>query len=255
MAKRKGKVAEAEREPIDLGHGLEIRWLGIAKLKEQPINDNVMQPFEFDRLTENIREAGIPETFPYCYDPGDGKPVEIVDGHHRTRASRAAGLEVVPCIVNTKRMTRSELVSKQIAFNRLRGQSDKDILAEMLKVVRSNVDDLLRTGLTEEELPTVGKIDMPLEQPRADFKFRTITFTFLEHQLDDFRRVIESIPPTDLVGVADRDQYEAFTKAIADFIRIKEVRHIGTVISILTKIAETEVANHVKQAEADNESS
>ncbi len=226
------------RDPFPLGSGLEIRWVEIAKLKEQDLNPQVMQPAEFERLTENIREKGMVESLPYLWDPPDG-PVEIVSGHHRSRAARNAGLAVIPAIVDTTSMTRSEVASKQIAHNALVGQTDDALLAQLLKDVSGNVNDLLRTGLDPDKLPTIDALPAPVGAPGTKFDFRVITFTFLPHQLTDFERVIEQIPPTDLLGVAAMDQYDGFVKAVAEYIRIKDVRHIGTVVARLTQAAET----------------
>ena len=227
-----------------IADGMVVKFVEIAQVKEQDVNPQVMQPQEFDRLTENIRERGMIESLPYCYQKGGEGQIEVVSGHHRLRAARAAGLEVVPAIVDHISMTRSELASKQIAHNRLVGEPDSDVMAELLKTITRNVDDLLRTGLHKDELPTVEKITMSLDAPRADFDFRTVTFTFLAHQLTEFEDVIESIPASDLVGVAEREQFDEFASAIAGFIRVKDVRHIGTVLTLLTKIAMAEIAEH-----------
>jgi len=229
---------------IQLGVGLELRWVKIAELKEQDVNAQIMMPDKFERLTENIRERGIVESLPYCYDPRDGTPIQIVSGHHRTRAARNAGLDIIPVLVDTLEMSASQVASKQIAHNALVGQTDADVLSELLKAVSDNVDDLLRTGLSEAELPHVGKLDVPLDVPRGNFDFRTISFTFLPHQFDAFKAVVDSLPPSDMVGVASMEQYEAFTKAVSEYIRVKDVRHVGTVLSILTRLAEEAVADH-----------
>ena len=246
----RGKSKTTDVTVVDIGGGLELRKVVIAKVREQPVNDIIFDPYRFDRLTENIREREAMESIPLVYDDGSGN-LATVSGHHRLRAATAAGLTEAWVLVETRKMTPGELASKQIAHNQLVGKSDPEILAELLKVVAANVDDLLRTGLTAEELPQVGSITMALGQPVADFDFRTITFTFLPHQLDGFERIIDRIPPSDLVGVATMKQYDAFTKAVASFIRIKNVRHIGTVLSLLTKMAEQAVAEHEEEPDGD----
>lgn len=227
----------------DLGDDLELWVCTIAALKEQDVNAQIMTPAQFDRLTENIRTRGQVESLPYCYlarnNPG---PAEIVSGHHRVRASRAAGLTEIPVILDRREMTRSQIVSKQLSHNALTGTSDADMLKELLKQV-TTVDDLLATGLPENLLPTVDPNPTPITQPRADFDWRTVTFTFLPHQLDNFKTLIEHLNGAqDLVGVAPLDGFDTFAKALGGYSRIRDVRSIGMVIDLLTTVALAETA-------------
>jgi hypothetical protein len=235
-----------------VGEDMEVWEVEIASLREQDVNPQVMKPREFDRLTENIRTRGELESLPYCYLPRDGDgPMEVVSGHHRSRGARAAGKDRIVVLVDRKPMTRSELAAKQIAHNELHGNPDLAILRELLTVV-TDADDLLATGLPEELLPTPAAEPTTLSIPHADFDWRTVTFTFLPHQLAAFKEVIDAIEgSTDLVGVAPIECYEDFARALASFSRIKEIRAIGTGVYELTKVARREVLA-IEEAEADH---
>ena len=141
-------------EVMQIGEDLYIRWVDVTTLREQDINAQVMQPRHFERLTGNIRKRGMVESLPYCHQAGGTGPIEVISGHHRSRAARAAGLQSIPVIVDTRTMRRSEVIAKQIAHNELHGLPDKDVLATLVAMI-DNVDDLIATGLDESQLPTV----------------------------------------------------------------------------------------------------
>lgn len=229
-----------------VGPDLELRIVKVTELREQDLNAQVMAPAQFDRLSENIRSRGALESVPYCAQPeGKGK-VEIVSGHHRVRAARAAGLTEIAVLVDTRKMSRSEMVSKQIAHNVLVGEQDSQILRELLRVV-DNVDDLLATGLDENYLPTLDDDATQLSTPAALFEWRTISFTFLPHQLAEFESVVEALDgPQDLVGAAPLECFEPFAKALSGYTRIKNVKSVGTAVAGLTRMADR-VLNGVEE--------
>lgn len=230
----------AEDARVDLGDGLELRLVELGDLHEQDVNAQVMEPDKFDRLVKNIQERGALESLPYCALQ-DGR-LEIVSGHHRARAARAAGLDRVWVMVDTELTTRSLLTAKQIAHNALVGRSDEEILRRMIDTL-SSPDDVLMTGLDVDLLPIPEEMDLPaLSTPRADFEWRTVIFTFLPHQMDDFQALIEQMESAEVVGVAPLDSYDDFVRALMRYSRFKNIRHVGSVIHALTQAAIRETA-------------
>lgn len=233
MAGEGGTVAG---EPVvELAEGLEMRMVEVADLREQDVNAQVMEPEKFERLVANIKERGALESVPYCSQKGDH--VEIVSGHHRVRAARAAGLKRIWVMVDTHLTTRSLVTAKQIAHNSLVGHSDEEVLRRMVDSLTSP-DDLLLTGLDVEMLPIPDSSQLPaVSTPRADFQWRTVTFTFLPHQLADFTELIERLEASELVGLAPMEIYNDFAQALAGYMRFRNIRHAGTAIHALTKAA------------------
>lgn len=253
----KGKAAEAAAGELTaemrLADDLYVRWVDIAALREQDINAQVMQPRHFDRLTENIRLRGQLESLPYCHQPGGQGPIEIISGHHRVRAARAAGITHIPAIVDTREMRRSEIIAKQIAHNELHGEPDRDVLAQLVAMI-DNVDDLLATGLPEDQLPTVDPDDTRLQIPHGEFDWRMVTLTFLPHQMEEFRDVVKVIDSaTDVVGAAPLELFEPFAAAVHAFGRCKDVRNFTTMIVLLTDIARREVEQAARDAAGDGQ--
>lgn len=227
-------------ESFTLAPGLEVTWVSVADLREQDLNAQVMQPREFERLTENIRERGALESLPYCTQQDDG-PVEIVSGHHRVRASRAAGLEKIPVILDRQPMTRSTITAKQIAHNALVGSSNEEVLRRMVAQI-ADVDDLLSTGLPDDFLP-IPRMDNPvMSTPQASFDWRTVSLAFLPHQLESLREVVEHLDGADLVGVAPVELFDDFARYLAQFARFRDIRSVGTTVAVLTRIALDRIA-------------
>ena len=234
-------VQQEAVEQLQIGDGLFVRKVRLAELQEQDINAQTMQPVKFDRLTENIRIRGALESLPYCHQPHGVGPISIISGHHRFRAARAAGLTEAYVIVDTHPMPRSQVVAKQIAHNELNGEPDKQILAQMIALI-DNVDDLLLTGLDESQLPSLEPDDTNLQLPHADFDFRMVTLMFLPQQLTDFADAVKAIESkTEMVGVADREQFTAFSKAMMDYGKLKDIKSMATVVSVLTDLARREI--------------
>jgi hypothetical protein len=223
-------------EGLQVGRDLYVRIVRINELREQDLNPQVMQPREMERLTENIRERGSLESLPYCAQPNGVGPIEVVSGHHRVRAARAAGLTEIPVLLDIAPMTRSEIASKQIAHNQLVGTPDQRLLRELLATIET-VDDMLRTGVPEDMLPSIDEESIPLGTPSAEFDWRTVIFTFLPHQLSDFNELIKQMDAADLVGVANIEQFDPFAKALGEFMRFRDVKAVGTAIAKLTEIA------------------
>ncbi|MGW6456529.1 hypothetical protein ACWF94_11500 [Streptomyces sp. NPDC055078] len=235
-------------DSMQIGEDLFIRWVDVTTLREQDINAQVMQPRHFERLTGNIRKRGALESLPYCHQPGGEGPVEVISGHHRSRAARSAGINRIPAIIDTRKMRRSEVIAKQIAHNELHGNPDKDVLAQLVSMI-DNVDDLIATGLDEDQLPTVEADDTKLAIPHGEFDWRAATLMFLPHQMEDFKDAITAIASgTDVVGVASAEQFEEFASAVYAFGRCKDVRNFTTMVAMLTDIARREIEQAAQEA-------
>jgi ParB-like nuclease family protein len=232
------KDPPADDRRLRVADGLEVRIVRISDLREQDVNAQVLQPREFERLTENVRERGALESLPYCAQPGGEGPISIVSGHHRVRAALSAGLKEIPVLLDTAPMTRSRMVAKAIAHNQLTGSPDEAILRQLVAELES-VDDLLHSGLPEEMLPVPDDDGASaLGSPHADFDWRMLTFLFLPHQVEELRETVDALEKRqDLIGVAAIEQFSDFVRALTEYGRAHDVRAIGTTIGVLTRIA------------------
>jgi hypothetical protein len=226
---------------MPIGDDLVIMWLPVAEVKEQDINAQVMQPRHFDRLTQNIADRGMVESLPFAHWPERKGAVSIISGHHRARAARAAGLTHIPFIVDLQKMARSAVRAKQIAHNELHGSPDEAILAQLIGQI-DNADDLLASGLDEAHLPSIAKDGTSLGLPHADFTYHMVTLAFLDRQLTNFQEVLDAVDPhAEVIGLADRGQWEEFAKRVIDFGRSRNIRSVAAAVAVLSEIALREI--------------
>jgi hypothetical protein len=225
-----------------IGPDLYVEFVEIAAVKEQDINAQVMQPRHMDRLTENVRGRGALEQLPYGHRPnGPGGIVEMISGHHRFRAARSAGIQVAPMIVDERPMARSEVIAKSIAHNELHGSPDQDILRQLVSMI-DNVDDLLLTGLPDDMVPTYGEDDTALSLPHVEFDWQMVTLLFLPLQMEEFKAALDMIDhSTKLLGVAERDQFGDFARAVHAHGRYHNVRNLAATIAKLVQTAVREI--------------
>lgn len=224
-------------DELTVGDGLVVRMVKVTELREQDINAQMMQPKHFDRLTTNVKNRGQIESLPYCSQPNGQGPVAIISGHHRARAARAAELEEIPVLIDLKPMDKSQVRAKQIAHNELHGEPVEEILAQMIAEI-DNVDDLLASGLDTDHLPTLPEADTDLHIPFADMDYRTVTIVFLPEQMTAFTDLIRLIDPSsELIGVAQAEQFDAFSQAVRAYGRAASIKAVGSIVGALTELA------------------
>ena len=169
----------ANEKVADLEGGLEIWKLDCGTIREQDVNAQVMDKRHMKILTANVKERGALESLPYVYKNGDN--FEVVSGHHRLRAAVAAGMKQIYALVETNELTRSQIVSKQIAHNEIVGTADSEILARLVRQI-DEVDDLIASGLSEEYLNSIKGESVTIDLPALDFGWRKVDISFLPKQ-------------------------------------------------------------------------
>ncbi len=230
---------------VNLGNDLWLVRVRYDELREQDLNAHVMPKAKFERLVENIRMRGAPESVPYCYQPprsdGGKSQIEIVSGHHRVRACRAAGMLDGWVLVDRAEMSRSQVVARQLAHNAIVGYDDNELVRELLKMI-DTPEDMLLSGVDQSLLPSAEHQSINLFMPRIDFEWKTVSFSFLSHQLEDFERLIEALDGRqDLVAVAPLEAFKPFVLAAAAYARIKKILSGSMAVAMLTQIALREV--------------
>ena len=108
---------------------MKIEKIDVGKIQENDWNPNVMPKEKFEILVKHIQKSG-------CVQPILIRPIqssnpfiefEIVDGAHRFRASRKAGLNEIDCVIMD--LSESQAKSFTISMNNLRGKFDEMGLA------------------------------------------------------------------------------------------------------------------------------
>lgn len=218
----------------DLGTGLFVALVPVNEFREQDINARIMDDAKFKRLVANIEKRGTLESLPYCTLTDRG--IEIVSGHHRIKASRAAGIEKVPTLVDLSNLSRSQIAAKQIAHNALAGVDDENTLKEIAKLI-TDVDDMLESALDNDFFKEQETKIEKLSTIAVDIEWKTVEFLFLNHQIEDLNKLVDNVTPADTAGVASIEQFKPFVDALEKVKKFNNVKAVGTAINMMIKAA------------------
>jgi hypothetical protein len=218
----------------EVQEGFYIAWADIEILKEQDKNAHLMNPVMFNQLTDNIKKRKALESIPFCALVND--VVEIVSGHHRVRAAREAGLERIPVLLDMTGLSRSAIAAKQLAHNFINGYDDKDLVAEIARLI-TDVDDMIESYLEKAQIE-VANIDVgSLLNPSMEIEWKELSFLFLNTQFEKFKELVSAIGKKDMLGVAEAEKFKPFIDALGKFQKYSDIHSVGMAVDMLTKIA------------------
>lgn len=227
---------------IDAGENLEIWRVNYSDIKEQPKNARVMPPEAFERLAANMRTEGRMETLPFGVKRGNH--IELISGHHRTRAAVVAGILDFLILVDTREDLSTDAVkSKQLSHNSLSGTDDVAMLAEIF----NEIEDLelkMAAFIDEEELlaKAVEK-SAGLVSEQFEIEWPVLSIAFLPTQREKFEALAERLAKqvskdTDTLALVPEDLARSFTDMVNRLGRCEDIRTMGNIISRLVAIGE-----------------
>ena len=218
----------------ELEDGICLARCGLDAMREQDLNARVMDDAKFNQLVANIEKRGTLEQLPYCVLTDKG--VEIVSGHHRTRAARAAGLETINILLDRSKLTRSSIAAKQLAHNAIEGTDDEDMLRRIADII-TDVDDMLESAIDKEYFDAVQEKARQMPVPQVDFEWKTVQLTFLNHQMRDMETLLEKAAKADLELVVPIEEFEPFVDAMQATKKYGDVKNAGAAVWLMTKAA------------------
>lgn len=237
-------------DKLGLGRNQQLWDADIDELKEQDTNARTMPSSMLDALATTIKEDGRLESFPVGV-LREGF-IELYSGHHRVRGARTAGRSRVPMIVHIDEMSRSEVVSRQIALNAIEGQDDKDTLGQMYKELKT-VEDMMRAYLTLEDIAKMEREARNIKTVTIDlpYKYKVICLVFLSHQASGFEEVLQKLTgDEDIIGVARWETYERFATAVRELQTTEDIRSVDTAVARMAEMV-LEVIDARKETESD----
>ncbi len=134
----------------------------LKKLKPAPWNSNVMDDKMISRLKKSIKRYGLLENL--VVRPLADEDYEVVGGNWRLKVLSDMEIETIPCAVVDIDDTQARLLS--LALNRIEGEDDLGLKAELLKKVLEEVSqeevlDLLpETVQSLQALASIGQAEM-----------------------------------------------------------------------------------------------
>ena len=177
----------APQRLLDIGQGLAIWLVHVDDLHEQPINARSMTPQAFARLQSTIGRDSRLESLPFCaLTSSDPVRIEIISGHHRTRAARAAEVFLVHCLVDETGLSGDQIKAKQLSANAIQGEDE----AQLLMRIYASITDV--DARLESFIQPVQDLPAPVRMPRLDIDlgYRTMQLVFLPHQAAAFEQAI-----------------------------------------------------------------
>jgi hypothetical protein len=192
-----------------------------------------MSKERFEQLSKNIKGRKALESVPYCVVSED-RGIEIISGHHRTRAARAAGIKEMPVLIDLNKMTRAEIVAKQLAHNALEGVDNQQILAELYSTI-SDAELKLASGID----PSIAALELEavkIPDIEVGFEWHKIALVFLPFQLENFEHVISSLTDEEKILIADLKHWEQFKAALMQVMQKENIKSIGQVVARMSEI-------------------
>jgi ParB/RepB/Spo0J family partition protein len=149
-----------------------IEYLPTTEIQENAYNPNVVSDAVMAALVANVKRNGFTQPILVRPNTGEGRAYEVVDGEHRLRAARAAGIEFVPCVVTM--IDDAEAKAQTLAMNQIRGEMDSSQVAALIRDIDAGGIDLdqlaIFTGFSEDELRDLDRlldIDWSAETSRS----------------------------------------------------------------------------------------
>lgn len=217
---------------------LSLRYILVDEAREQDINANVMPQGMFNALISNISKNSVLESVP-LFATREETPdvIEVVSGHHRTRAAKQAGIDGFVVLLY-RGITAAEIHAKQLAHNSIQGKSDPEIVKEIFERIDS-IPEQMESYIDPAifaTLPKAVSFDMIDIDPLAESK--TVTVVFLPTQARDFKTAVELLDSQpDQVYLANREAFDGFKTAV-QFARDElEIVSVPTAIAAMARLA------------------
>jgi hypothetical protein len=225
----------------DCGQNLAIYKVVADDLTEQNVNAHIMPPEMLERLTENIKNEGRLESLPLTVARKNGK-FEIISGHHRVRAARAAQLAEFFVLADTRNLPRSKVVAKQLAHNSIFGQDDTQTLKKLYEELDS-IDDMLESYLRPEDFDDVKQLQpAQITDISVTIPWKHLTLVFVPRTMEALERIdgwVKRTPKeTDVIGVVGHEILERFRAASLALGRTEDIRSLGAIMTRMTEIVE-----------------
>ena len=114
----------------EIEHSLQVIWLSVDKLKQNPNNVRRRKPGEIQRIADNIRTFGFP--IPIVVNES-GK---VLIGYRRFLAAKQMGMREVPTMC-VNHLTFAQVIAFAIADRRLTEASNLEPLLDLLEAGRT----------------------------------------------------------------------------------------------------------------------
>lgn len=242
-----------DSDVFKISENMEVRLLDTDEIIERDVNARVMDNSKFDLLVGNIKREGMLESLPLVHktDKADGK-YELISGHHRTRASRRAGLKKIPVLVITKHLTEDEIISKQISHNSIDGYDDPETLKRLYDSI-SSFDWKVASGVTELDFDITAD-HIPVVDVDVDFNFEPVLIMFMKPDVDKFRELIDTAKSlAEEKYLANMTEFRKFAKVVNSVSDYSDIHNIAGIMSIICDLAKERLSQLKAETTTEDE--
>ena len=219
-----------------IDESLIIAKVHMNQLKEQDLNARYMGTDMFKQLQRNIEKRGTLESLPYCALQDDG--IEIMSGHHRIRALRAAKYaKPVWILLETKKLTRDQIAAKQLAHNSIQGLDDNSILREIYLGIQ-DADERIAAFIDEKKLEIPQAPTIQITPLNTGLDFQSVKLLFLPTQLKDFDQILNELDGDEIaIYATDMKNWELFKQAVLTISKKDNIHSIGSAVARMAELA------------------
>ena len=133
---------------------MKIVEVPIEQLREAPWNPNAMDGAMLGRLWQSIDRFGVVQNL-VARALGEGT-YEILSGNQRLQVLREMGVAVVPCVIVDLDDSKARLLAQ--ALNRIQGEDDLGLKAEMVREVLETIPQSEVLSLLPESAASLGAL-------------------------------------------------------------------------------------------------
>lgn len=217
-------------------HGIpEIALVAPADCLPQKMNARYMNSQTMRNLTDNVKRDGRLESVPLVAPSKQGGKHEIISGHHRVEAAKAAGLaKILVMVIHPK--GRDELLAKQLSHNAITGQDDEAVLAKLYSEIET-LEQKYYSGLQD----ALGEVEFTSLSFRAG-EFREFVVAFLPEQIERFDAACSLAEDmharsASVVRLASIETWDTFAGAIRKVKRAEDIRSSAAALGRLVELA------------------
>ena len=173
----------------------------VEQLHGAPWNANHMDEGMMEHLRESVRRYGLVENL--VVRPLGPRSYEVLSGNQRLRLLRELGMSTVPCFVVAVDDANARLLAQ--ALNRVRGQDDLGLKAELVREVLKAVPEAEVMALLPESagglrsLASLGQESMAASlqswQRAREARLRNLLFKLTPAQLETVEEALSLMLP------------------------------------------------------------
>lgn len=157
------KKKPVEQSDIDKNYEPDVRVVDVSSIEVNDWNPNAMDMETFNILVETVRKEGMNQPVLVREKEGEENRYELIDGEHRFKASKAAGLKKIVVIVVPYTDDMAKI--RTISMNQIKGEYIPLKMAKLLAELQETYseEEIRRmTGVREEEFSNLmNLLDVP----------------------------------------------------------------------------------------------